>query len=162
MLERFTVRIECIDGGEAFDLDFTKVSKYISDAEIAREIDKVKEYDPDINRTVEGTKRAIHAVQTVVDRFFYGFGGLGGLEDGVAERMNYLNSVFSNPAKIKWWVQNVAACGAPDFVCVHTREEVHLYCLNSRQIAAYVRTGYNAKDGTLPAKFHHCLVLGEF
>ena len=39
------------------------------------------------------------------------------------------------------------------FTCEHTGNEVHLYCLNAWQMAAFVRTGYDPKDGVLPPQF---------
>merc|ERR1711871_454669 len=135
------------------------VAKYISDEEIAYELAKsapelsMKEKIYGMERTVQRVKRAIHEMQTVVDSFYYGPEGLDGLEEEVKYRMEYLNSVFSNPAQVKWWVKNKAALGMSDDVCRHTHEEVHYYCLNARQIAAFVRTGYNPNDGMLPEEF---------
>ena len=63
-------------------------------------------------------------------------------------------SVFHSAEKLEWWVAQIVASGAPDFMCEHTGEEVHLYCLNARQIACFVRTGYDPKEGILPQDLH--------
>ena len=110
-----------------------------------------------MERTVERTKLAVRAAHTVLERFYYGPGGLDGLEYSVAKRINYLLSVFESSAKLEWWVKQVVASGSPDFLCEHTGAEVHFYCLNHRQIAAFVRTGYDPTDGILPQEFHSCL-----
>jgi hypothetical protein len=76
--------------------------------------------------------------------------------------MQYLTSVFSNAKKITWWVHNMVAAGSPDFLCEHTGGEVHFYCLNARQLAAFVRTGFDPKDGVLPLEMASLLPLGEY
>jgi len=150
----FSVRPECVDGGEAFAPDLSSVSQYISDAQIREALDGATE---GVERTVERTKLAVRAAHTVLERFYYGPGGLDGLEYSVAKRINYLLSVFESSAKLEWWVKQVVASGSPDFLCEHTGAEVHFYCLNHRQIAAFVRTGYDPTDGILPQEFHSCL-----
>ena len=89
-------------------------------------------------------------------------GAIEGLESGVAKRMDYLTRIFHNRDKIKWWVANMVASGSPDFMCAHTGAEVHFYCLNARQMAAFVRTGYDPSYGALPQQLHAKLVLEEY
>ena len=159
MPEPFAVRAECIDGGADFPADLTGVASYISDAEIAEEL---AGSNCNGRRSVEQTKRAIRAAHTVLDRFYYGADGPEGLEPGVAKRMDYLTRIFHNRDKIKWWVANMVASGSPDFMCAHTGAEVHFYCLNARQMAAFVRTGYDPSYGVLPQQLHAKLVLEEY
>merc|ERR1711908_130528 len=154
----FSVRVECIDGGEEFAPDLSGVSEYISDAEIAKALEGANE---GVERTVDQAKRAIRAAHTVLERFYYGPEGLNGLEPRVRKRIDYVSSVFHTRAKLKWWVENMVASGSPDFMCEHTGEEVHFYCLNARQMAAFVRTGYDPKDGVLPPQFHSSLPLDD-
>lgn len=156
----FSVRPECVDGGEEPPPpDLSGVAKHISDEEIALRLAGSACAD---ERTVEGTKRAIAAAQTVAQRFFYGPGGPGALDAAAAKRMDYVRGVFGSAERIRWWVDQVAASGAPDFVCEHTTEEVHFYVLDARQIAAFVRTGYDPKAGALPERLASRLRLGEY
>ena len=50
---------------------------------------------------------------------------------------------------------------SPDFFCEHTGE-VHFYTLNARQMAAFVRTGNDPKDGKLPPSLTAKLVPVEY
>jgi hypothetical protein len=159
MPEPFAVRSECVDGGEEFAPDLSGVAEYISDAQIAEEL---AGSNCDGQRSVEQTKRAIRAAHTVLAAFYYGPGGPDGLEYGVAKRINYLQGVFHSQGKIRWWVHNMVASGSPDFMCEHTGAEVHFYCLNARQLAAFVRTGYDPSYGFLPPQLHSKLVLEEY
>ena len=159
MPDPFTVRPECVDGGEELSPDLSGLAEYISDAQIAAEL---AGSNCDGRRSVEQTKRAIYAAQTVLERFYYGPGGLDGLEYGVAKRMKYLSGVFHSKAKLKWWVENMVASGSPDFMCEHTGREIHFYCLNARQMAAFVRTGYDPSYGLLPKQLHSKLMPEEY
>ena len=156
----FAVKPECVDGGKELEPDLSDIAKYISDARIAEVLGRggssfggADDGGP-AERTVAQTKRAIHAAHTVIEHFYYGSGGLEGLDYAVGKRMRYLLSVFHSAEKLEWWVAQIVASGAPDFMCEHTGEEVHLYCLNARQIACFVRTGYDPKDGILPQDLH--------
>ena len=160
MAAPFTVKPECVDGSKEPDPDPSSVEQYISDEQIAKALASGNCAG---ERTAERTKLAIHAALTVRERFYYGPRGMDGLEHAVAKRMRYLESTFHSAAKIKWWVDNMAAAGSPDFFCEHTGEEVHFYCLNARQIAAFVRTGFAPHDGILPPPFHRLFPLdGEY
>ena len=159
MPEPIAVRPECIADGEDFPADLSGVAEYISDAQIAAEM---AGSNCEGRRSVERAKRAIGAAHTVLNYSYYGHHGIYSLEYGVAKRMQYLLDVFHNNTKLKWWVRNMVAGGSPDFMCEYTGAEVHFYCLNARQMAAFVRTGYDPSYGFLPQQLHSTLVLDEY
>jgi len=121
----------------------------ITDAEIQ---DVLDEYSLEPARTVVGIKRTLLYGKQVHDYFYYGPNGPESLHYKVKERMLYVERVFSGAVEgARWWIRNVGACGAPDDICRTTMREQHYYYFNDRQITAYVRTGYDAADGELPA-----------
>jgi hypothetical protein len=101
-------------------------------------------------RTVDESKRAIargHGVHTD----FYDDPDPS--HHKLEERVKYIHRVFGDVEGARWWVKNVGARGAPDDGCRTTRRFQEFYYFNSRQMAAYARTGYDASLGELPREF---------
>jgi len=112
-----------------------------------RELDRFSLEPP---RTVDGLKRAIMCSHSVHTDFYY---DPGPFHHKLEERMKYIHRVFGDVEGARWWMKNVGACGAPDDYCRTTRRFQEYYYFNSRQMAAYARTGYDASLGELPREF---------
>ena len=88
-------------------------------------------------RTVKGIHDTIEAGQSVVFEFYFGPNGPDGLMPEVFERYVYIENMFKKDTR--WWIENVATCGAPDNA--YMGQEVHLYGLTRKQIECFVRCG---------------------
>eukprot|EP01024_Parvocaulis_polyphysoides_P064074 TRINITY_DN7430_c0_g1_i1.p2 TRINITY_DN7430_c0_g1~~TRINITY_DN7430_c0_g1_i1.p2 ORF type:complete len:121 (+),score=11.39 TRINITY_DN7430_c0_g1_i1:165-527(+) len=54
-------------------------------------------------------------------------------------RLNYIQEITGE--KKDWWLENVAACGAPDDVTTDTTKEVHLVLMSRKEIESWLLTG---------------------
>eukprot|EP01025_Chloroclados_australasicus_P037001 TRINITY_DN37696_c2_g1_i1.p2 TRINITY_DN37696_c2_g1~~TRINITY_DN37696_c2_g1_i1.p2 ORF type:complete len:123 (+),score=8.90 TRINITY_DN37696_c2_g1_i1:156-524(+) len=61
------------------------------------------------------------------------------LEQKFRERLHYLREITGQ--KQNWWLENVAACGAPDDICLDTRKEVHFVLMSKKEIQGWLLTG---------------------
>ena len=95
--------------------------------------------------------KTIDICRCVADEFYYGPDGPKGLAPGPAKRMDYISSIFNsmmgwNKEKIRWWLQNIPACGAPDDAST-ARNFVHLIDMDKpSEVEAYVRRGLGVKE----------------
>eukprot|EP01026_Neomeris_dumetosa_P001180 TRINITY_DN10290_c0_g1_i1.p3 TRINITY_DN10290_c0_g1~~TRINITY_DN10290_c0_g1_i1.p3 ORF type:complete len:125 (-),score=20.38 TRINITY_DN10290_c0_g1_i1:341-715(-) len=54
-------------------------------------------------------------------------------------RLNYVKEMSST--KEEWWLENVAACGAPDDITIDGKKEVHLVLMSAKEIEEWLLTG---------------------